>query len=117
MRKKKSVTKTSMRLAGLIIFSICMYNDNIGAILWFLLGCGVVFWVIPYLLTEIIFTDIYDGTFLIDETEPTDVKFKLTFDTDPEILANCEDMIIKIDHREPRESNIGANGGDLNGKG
>jgi len=101
MRKTKNMTKTGLRLLGLIIFALCTYDNDMGKVVWFVLGTAVVFWLIPDSITEIIFVkDLYDGTFLIDETNPTDVKFKLTFDTPPEILAKSADMVIKIDHRE-----------------
>lgn len=110
--KKKRITKTALRILGLVIFALCIYDNDMGKVVWFVLGTAVVFWVIPGAITEIIFfKDLYDGTFLIDETDPTDVKFKLTFDTPPEVLAKSADMVIKIDHRE---GNIDVNGGVSN---
>lgn len=112
MRKAKSLATNGLRLGGLGVFDICMYGTDTGKLIWFLLGSLLVVWVIPFVVTKIIFTnDIYDGTFLIDETDTTDVKFKLTFDTDPALIANMDDILIKVDHRE---GNIANNGGDNN---
>lgn len=110
--KRKNTVSNLIRLAGMVIFGICLYNTDISKLVWFLVGTIMIVSVIPSIITGIIFSDRYDGTFLIDETEPTDVKFKLTFDTDPEILVNQNDMVIRIDHREP---NMDSDGGDLNG--
>ena len=77
-----------------------------------IIGCILTSVIIPYVVTAIIFDDSYDGTFLIDETDPTDVKFKLIFETEPEILAKSKDFMIKVDHRE---ANMDSDGGDDNG--
>ena len=113
MRKAKNLVNGALRLGGITVFDICLYGHELDRFLWFLIGCILVVWVIPFVVTKIIFTkQEYDGVFLVDETDPTDVKFKLTFNTDPDILAQGKDMIIEIDHRE---SNKDFNGGDNNG--
>lgn len=110
--KKKRITKTALRLLGLVIFALCTYDNDMGKVVWFVLGTAVVFWIIPEAITEIIFfKDLYDGTFLIDETDPTDVKFKLIFETEPEILAKSKDFVVRVDHRE---ANMDSDGGDDN---
>lgn len=113
MRKAKNLVNGALRLGGVTVFDICLYRTEVDKFIWFFVGCMLVFWIIPYAVTKIIFTkQEYDGVFLVDETDPMDVKFKLTFNTDPDILAQGKDMIIEIDHREASKD---YNGGDLNG--
>ena len=110
MRKAKSLAMNGLRLGGIGVFDIFMYGTDISKFLWFLLGSLIVFYAVPCIISKILFTnDSYDGSFLIDETDPTDVKFKLTFDTDPALIRNMNDILIKVDHRE---GNIDTNGGD-----
>lgn len=112
MRKAKNLVNGALRLGGVTVFDICLYGTEMEKFIWFFVGCMFVIWVIPFVVTKIMFPKHeYDGTFLIDETDPTDVKFKLTFNTDPDILAQGKDMIIEIDHREPNKD---YNGGDNN---
>ena len=112
MRKAKSLATNGLRLGGIVVFDICMNGTNISNFIWFLIGCLLVIWLTPWVITKILFTnESYDGTFLIDENDPTDVKFKLTFDTDPALIANMNDILIKVDHRE---GNMDTNGGDEN---
>lgn len=110
MRRKNTIANV-IRLIGAVIFGMCLYRDT-GAFLWFTLGCILVSIIIPYIVTTIIFGDSYDGTFLIDESDPTDVKFKLIFETEPEVLAKSKDFMVKVDHRE---ANMDSDGGDDNG--
>lgn len=113
MRKAKKLVNGALRFGGITVFDIFMYGDEIDKFLWFFLGCMLVVWLIPWVVTKIIFTNqSYDGTFLVDETDPTDVKFKLTFDTDPDVIVYMNDILIKVDHRE---ANTAYNGGDNNG--
>lgn len=112
MRYKKTLFVTGIRLGGLTLFDICLYNTDIHKLIWFMIGVFAVFYVIPACLLKIIFTETYDGTFLIDESDPTDVKFKLIFETDPEVLAKSKDFVVRVDHRE---ANMDSDGGDLNG--
>ena len=113
MRKTKNLVNGALRLGGITVFDICLYSNEIDKFLWFFIGCVLVVWIIPFVVTKIIFTkQVYDGTFLIDETDPTDVKFKLTFDTDPDEIAYMKDISIKVDHREVNKD---FNGGDNNG--
>lgn len=109
--KRKNAIATVLRLIGAVIFGMCLYED-VGTFVWFVAGCILTSIVIPYVITEIIFGKSYDGTFLIDETDPTDVKFKLIFETEPEVLAKSKDFMVRVDHREP---NMDSDGGDLNG--
>lgn len=110
MKRKNSIA-TVLRLIGAVIFGMCLYED-MGTFIWFIVGCILTSIAIPYVVTRIIFGESYDGTFLIDETDPTDVKFKLIFETEPEILAKSKDFMVRVDHRE---ANMDSDGGDLNG--
>lgn len=101
--KRKNAIATFLRLIGAVIFGMCLYEDR-GTFIWFIVGCILTSIIIPYVITAIIFDDSYDGTFLIDETDPTDVKFKLTFEIEPEILAKSKDFMVKVDHREANTS-------------
>lgn len=101
--KRKNAIATFLRLIGAVIFGMCLYEDR-GTFMWFIVGCILTSIIIPYVVTAIIFDDSYDGTFLIDETDPTDVKFKLIFETEPEILAKSKDFMVKVDHREANTS-------------
>lgn len=109
--KRKNTIATVLRLAGAVIFGSCLYEDS-GKLTWFIVGCILTSIIIPYVITRIIFGESYDGTFLIDETDPTDVKFKLIFETEPEILAKSKDFMVRVEHRE---ANMDSDGGDLNG--
>lgn len=109
--KRKNAIATFLRLIGAVIFGMCLYDDK-GTFIWFVAGCILVSIIIPYAIAEIIFGNSYDGTFLIDETDPTDVKFKLIFKTEPEILTKSKDFMVKVDHRE---ANMDSDGGDNNG--
>lgn len=109
--KRKNTIATVLRIIGAVIFGLCLYEDKV-TFVWFVIGCILTSIIIPYVITEIIFGNSYDGTFLIDESDPTDVKFKLTFETDPDILAKSKDFMVRVDHREP---NMADNGGDNNG--
>lgn len=108
--KRKNAIATFLRLIGAVIFGMCLYEDK-GTFIWFVAGCILVSIIIPYAITEIIFGKSYDGTFLIDETDPTDVKFKLIFETEPEILAKSKDFMVRVDHRE---ANMDSDGGVSN---
>lgn len=109
--KKKNTIATVSRLIGAVIFGMCLYEGK-GTFVWFVVGCVLTSIIIPYVITKIIFGKSYDGTFLIDESDPTDVKFKLIFETEPEILAKSKDFMVKVDHRE---ANMDSDGGDNNG--
>lgn len=109
--KRKNTIATILRLIGAVIFGMCLY-ENKWTFVWFAIGCILTSIVIPYVITEIIFGKSYDGTFLIDETDPTDVKFKLIFETEPERLAKSKDFMVRVDHRE---ANMDSDGGDING--
>lgn len=109
--KRKNAIATVLRLIGAVIFGMCLY-ENKNTFIWFVVGCVLTSIIIPYVITKIIFGNSYDGTFLIDESDPTDVKFKLIFETEPEILAKSKDFMVRVDHRE---ANIGSDGGDNNG--
>lgn len=109
--KRKNTIATVLRIIGAVIFGLCLYEDK-STFVWFVAGCVLISIIIPYIITTVIFGESYDGTFLIDESDPTDVKFKLTFETDPEILARSKDFMVRVDHREP---NMADNGGDING--
>lgn len=108
--KRKNAIATVLRLIGAVIFGMCLYEDK-GTFIWFVVGCILTSIIIPYVITTIIFGERYDGTFLIDETDPTDVKFKLIFETEPELLAKSKDFMIRVDHRE---ANMDSDGGVSN---
>ena len=40
--KKKRITKTALRLLGLVIFALCTYDNDMGKVVWFVLGTAVV---------------------------------------------------------------------------
>ena len=109
--KRKNAIATVLRIIGAVIFGMCLY-ENKSTFIWFVVGCVLTSIIIPYVITKIIFGESYDGTFLIDESDPTDVKFKLIFETEPEILAKSKDFMVKVDHRE---ANMDSDGGDING--
>lgn len=108
--KRKNAIATFLRLIGAVIFGMCLYED-LGTFVWFIVGCVLTSIIIPHVITAIIFDDSYDGTFLIDESDPTDVKFKLIFETEPEILAKSKEFMVRVDHRE---ANMDSDGGVSN---
>lgn len=111
MRKKRNLISGILQVGGLTAFDYSVFGDDIYRAVWFFVSVGLIVWVLPFVLDKFIFTEHYDGTFLIDETDPTDVKFKLTFDTEPEIIAVSKSISIRVDHRE---GSVSYDGGDDN---
>lgn len=101
--KRKNTIQNLIRVVGLVILGVTMYESDIWNFIWFFLGAVLVSIIIPIIFTSMLSTS-YDGTFLIDETDPTDVKMKLSMDTEMEKVVNNNCICIKIDHRVPNMS-------------
>lgn len=108
-------TKNAIRLVGVIAMGWLLYRDDtLGHFFDFILMLGLIFWVIPKFASLAIYgKGAFDGTFLIDETNPTDVKMKFTMDTEIDKVVDSDYIFIKVDHRAPNTSY--SERSDLNG--
>ena len=102
MSKRRENLKDIIRLIGMLVMDWLLYrNGDKEQFIDFIFMLILIFWVIPHLATLIIFgkSKGYDGTFLIDENDPTDVKMKISMDTDFDIIAESDNILLKVDHR------------------
>lgn len=94
----KSRVETIVRIICILATDYLLYHDGtVVQFVDFIFLMILALWMIPK-LSGIFFDNTYDGEFLIDETDPTDVKFKLTMDTDVEKIIDKDDIYIRINH-------------------
>lgn len=117
MRKTNTVVSIT-QLCGVIVMTYLLFqNRSNDDIFNFIVMSILTIWIIPKITVWIFAKDSFDGTFLIDESNPTDVKMRLVMDTPMEDVSKMDYIRIKVDITEPREDNMDYDGGDDNDKG
>ena len=107
---------TITRICCILIMTYLLFQNRSNSDIFnFLVMSVLSIWIIPRIMVWIFAKESYDGTFLIDETDPTDVKMRLIMDTPMEDVSKMDYIQIKIDITESREDNMDYDGGDENG--
>lgn len=102
MNKRKNMI-TGFRAVSLIAVLAVLYrNDRMEVFLTAVAVAFVVFWVFPYLITSLIFTifklkENYGGTLKYDDSDPTNCKFRMIFEIDPEFLKAYDEFPVKVE--------------------
>ena len=103
MSNKRSMVTTGCRIICMI-FLLAMYfrNEKIELFLTSMVIIFLGFWFIPYCLTGLIMIifkikDDFGGVLLYDDTDPTNCKFRMIFNFDPEDLAKESTFVIKTE--------------------
>lgn len=112
MSNKRKTMITVFRLLSVIILSSLVYrNEKMGVVLTAITVLIICFWVLPFCLSGLIFaifkiSDDFDGTLLYDDSDPTDCRFRMIFNFDPEDLAKEETFIVKTEKTTLLKTNI-----------
>lgn len=104
---KTTRVMTITRICCILIMTYLLFQNRSNSDIFnFLVMSVLSIWIIPRITVWIFAKESYDGTFLIDETDPTDVKMRLVMDTPMEDVAKMDYIQIKIDIMESREDNM-----------
>ena len=103
MNEKKDALKTLFRIIFLVLLQIALYrHEKVETMLMAIATTAIVFWVLPSLVSNLIcrilkIEDEYGGTLKYDDSDPTDCKFRLIFDFEPEDLIKKDSFEIKVE--------------------
>lgn len=110
MNKKENMITTIRAICLVIVLAILYRNSAIEIFLTAVAVAIVTFWVLPHLLTSLIFIafklkDEYGGTLLFDDSDITNCKFRMIFNFEPEELAKEPTFIVNCERANLREQN------------
>ena len=103
MSDKRVLIKTFIRVACIITLNILLFrNESIEVIFSAIAVTAIAVWAIPCLSTSLIMfifkiKDDYGGTLIYDDTDPTDCKFRMVFNFEPEDLILRNEFAIKVE--------------------
>lgn len=112
MSNKKSNVVTGLRVLGMVILLALMYrHDKIEVFFTAITLVAICFWVFPYCLTNLVFyifkiKDDFGGVLQYDDTDPTDCKFRMLFNFDPEDLAKEPTFVVKTERTSLNVPNV-----------
>lgn len=103
MNEKKDALKTFFRIIFLVLLEVALYrNEKVETMCMAIATTAIVFWVLPALVSSLIcrllkIEDEYGGTLQYDDVDPTNCKFRMIFDFEPEDLIKHESFVIKVE--------------------
>lgn len=109
---KKSAMITGFRILAMVTLLALIYrNDKIETFFTAVTLTAICFWVFPYCLTQLIFIifkikEEYGGTLLFDDSDPTDCRFRMVFNFDPEDLIKEPTFLINTQRSDIRGNQI-----------
>lgn len=112
MSNKRSTMVTIFRIIAVItLASIAYRNEKMEVILTAISLLAICFWVLPHCLSGLIFVifkmkDDFGGTLQYDDTDPTDCRFRMIFNFDPEDLAKESCFVVKTEKTTLLRQNI-----------
>ena len=112
MSNKRSMMVTIFRIIAMVILANVAYrNEKMEVILTAITLLAICFWVLPYCLSGLIFVifkmkDDFGGTLQYDDSDPTDCRFRMIFNFDPEDLAKDSYFIVKTERTTLLKQNI-----------
>jgi hypothetical protein len=110
MNRKKDMVNGMRVLCILTLLAIFFRNDSMEVLLTSVFVVFIAFYLLPHFLTSFIFAlfkikDEYGGTLMFDDTDPTDCKFRMMFNFDPEELAKEPTFTVNTQRTNLREQN------------
>ena len=93
MSNKKSNVILGLRIIFMVVLQALLYrNEKIDVFFTAVSLTAICFWILPWCFTNLIFyifkiKDDFGGTLEFDDSDPTDCRFKMIFNVDPEDLA------------------------------
>lgn len=103
MVNKKAAITTCCRILS-IVFLLALYfrGQKMETILTAFVVLWLGFWFIPYCFSGLLMTifkieENYGGKLLYDDTDPTNCKFRMVFNFEPEDLAKESTFTIKVE--------------------
>lgn len=112
MSNKRLSWVTAFRIVFIVIFEAIIYRKvQIEAFLTAVTLIAVCFWVLPHLMTALIFSvfkmkDDFGGTLLFDDEDPTDCRFRMIFEVDPDELRKEPTFIVKCERTTLKQENV-----------
>ena len=103
MSDRRVLIKTFIRVACIITLNILLFrNEKIEVIFSAIAVTSIAVWALPGFLTHLIMiifkiNDDYGGTLMYDDTNPTDCKFRMVFNFEPEDLIFRDEFVIKVE--------------------
>lgn len=102
MNEKKSMINTGFRIIFLILLQAALYRkEKIEVFFTAVAITAIVFWVVPHLCTMLVciifkIKNSYGGTLQYDDEDPTDCRFRMIFNFDPEDLIKHEFFEVEV---------------------
>lgn len=103
MKEKRTLILTGFRILCMILVLAALYRkEKIDIFFTAVSVTAIAFWVLPGLLTQIVIKLFkvkgeYGGTLLYDDNDPTDCRFRMVFDFDPEFLIGKDEFAVKVE--------------------
>lgn len=110
MNRKKNMIDGFRVLCILTLLAIFFRNDSMEVFLTSIVVVFVAFYLLPHFLASFIFAlfkikDEYGGTLMFDDSDPTDCRFRMLFNFDPEELAKEPTFTVNTQRTNLREQN------------
>ena len=111
MNRKKDMVTGFRVLCMLTLLAIFFRNDSMEVLLTSVFVVFIAFYLLPHFLTSFIFAlfkikDEYGGTLMFDDSDPTDCRFRMMFNFDPEELAKEPTFVVNTERANLREQNM-----------
>lgn len=112
MSNKRHTIVTAIRLLAIAAVSLIAYrNEKLEVVLTAISVLVIAFWILPYCLTGLIFMifkikDDFGGVLQYDDNDPTDCRFRMIFNFEPEDLAKESSFIVKTEKTTLLSQNI-----------
>lgn len=108
MTNKKSNVVTGLRILSMVVLQALLYrHEKIEVFFTAVTLTALCFWVFPLCLTNLVFyifkvKDEYGGVLQFDDDDPTDCRFKVIFNLDPEDLIKEPTFVVKCEKTDLR---------------
>lgn len=112
MSSKRKTMVTIFRIISLIVLVVLVYRSSKMEVIFTAIALlAICFWGLPYCLSGLIFVifkmkDDFGGTLQYDDSDPTDCRFRMIFNFDPEDLAKEDSFIVKTERTTLLRQNI-----------
>ena len=111
MKEKKNIILTIIRLISLVLLEVGLYRKcGLDVIFTAITVTAICFWVLPHILTSFVcyifkIKGEYGGVLQYDDSDPTDCRFRMIFNFDPEFLIGNDEFAVKVEKTELRGRN------------
>ena len=112
MSNRKHSIVTGFRLIAMITLLVVLYrNEKLEILFTAITIFAICFWVIPHCLASMVMIifklkDDFGGTLLFDDADPTDCRFRMIFNFDPEDLVKEPTFTVKCERADIRNELI-----------